>query len=225
MYTPTAALRSFEQGLLRLSTVVVIASISIAGFALAVIWLHTGRTLVKRSLATLALAVVVVVISIGGASLRASWDTSENRRNSFSRADETALKQIHSPLHIAVFLSPEDPRLSDLEQNVLKKLRRVLPRVDVDYTASSRTGLFESSADHYGEIWYEMNGRKLMDRSTIEQVVLEQIYKLAGAKAPEQTGENVSSGYPLAVRAIWAPWIFYGLWPLLTTFMWWVMRR
>jgi ABC-2 type transport system permease protein len=225
MYTPTAALRSFEQGLLRLSTVMVIVSISIAGFALAVIWLHTGRTLLKRWLATLALAAVVVVAALGGASLRSSWDMSENRRNSFSRADETALLQIHAPLRITVVLSPEDPRLTDLEQNVLKKLRRVLPRVDVDYATNSRSGLFANSEDHYGEIWYEMNGQMVMDRSTIEQVVLEQIYKLAGVNAPNQTEENSFPGYPLAARPRGAGWVLYGLWPLLTILGWWFSRR
>ena len=225
MYTPTAALRSFEQGLLRLSTVIVIITISVAGFALAVIWLHTGRTLLNRTLATLAVAAVIVVVSIAGASLRSSWDTSENRRNSFSSGDEAALRQIHAPLRITVFLAPEDPRLTDLEQNVLKKLRRVLPRVDVDYKASSRSGLFESSEDHYGEIWYEMNGQRVMDRSTIEQVVLEQIYKLAGINAPNQTEENAFSGFPLAARPRWAAWIFYCLWPLLTILVWWLSRR
>src|SRR6185436_6947172 len=43
-FTPTAALRNFEQGLLRLSTILALLTITIAGFALATIWLHTGRT-------------------------------------------------------------------------------------------------------------------------------------------------------------------------------------
>jgi ABC-type transport system involved in multi-copper enzyme maturation permease subunit len=225
MYTPTAALRTFEQGLLRLSTVVVIVSISIAGFSLAVIWLHTGRTLLQRALATVAVGLALTVLVIIGGSLRASWDTSENRRNSFSRADEVALRQIQTPLRMTVFLAAEDPRLTDLEQNVLKKLRRVLPRLEVNYAANTRSGLFETSEDHYGEIWYEMSGQKVMDRSTIEQVVLEQIYKLSGQPQPAATTENTFTGYPLPARPRWAAGIFYGLWPLLTILVWWVMRR
>ena len=87
-YTPTAALRFFEQGLLRLSTVIVMLALSVAGFALAVIWLHTGRTLKFRALATmatLAVAGIIAVVMIGASGLRSSWDLSENRRNSFSR--------------------------------------------------------------------------------------------------------------------------------------------
>jgi hypothetical protein len=115
--------------------------------------------------------------------------------------------------------------LPDLEQNVLKKLRRVLPRLAVNYGANTRSGLFETVADHYGEIWYEMSGQKVMDRSTIEQVVLEQIYKLSGQPQPAATSEDTFTGYPLAAKPRWAAGIFYGLWPLLTMLVWWLMRR
>ena len=200
-------------------------AISIAGFALATIWLHTGRTWRFRLIGTTSLALILAVVVIGANGLRSSWDMSENRRNSFSRADEATLSQIHQPLKITVVLSPEDPRLTDFEQNVLRKLRRVLPRLEVDYAASSRTGLFEKPEDHYGEIWYEMNGQKVMERSTIEPVVLEQIYKLAAINPPAGSDENVFGGYPLAVRARGASWIFYGLWPLLIAVVWWLVRR
>jgi ABC-type transport system involved in multi-copper enzyme maturation permease subunit len=224
-YTPTAALRFFEQGLLRVSTAVVMLAISFAGFVLAAIWVHTGRSLSRRALATAAVGVILASIMIAAASWRTSWDLSENRRSSFPSADEAALRQIHEPLRVTVFLAPEDPRLTDFEQNVLRKLRRVLPHLAVDYSAGSRTGLFESVADHYGEIWYEMNGRKIMDRSTIEQVVLEQIYKLAGVNPPEQKEDNAFPGYPLAVRPKWSAGIFYGLWPILIMLAWWLTRR
>lgn len=224
-YTPTAALRFFEQGLVRLNTVVVILALSIAGFALAVIWLHTGRTLKFRALATGAVALVIVIVMLGATGLRASWDLSENHRNSFAPADEAVLRGIQQPLRITVFLAAEDPRLNDFEQNVLRKLRRNLPRLEVDYAAAGRTGLFAAAEDHYGEVWYEMNGRKLSERSIIEEVVLEQIYQLAGVNAPEQREENGFSGYPLAAQPRFAAWIFYGLWPLLIVMTWWLARR
>ena len=102
------------------------------------------------------------------------------------------LRQIQQPLRITVFLSAEDPRLTDFEQNVLRKLRRKLPHLEVVYAASSRTGLFAGAEDHYGEIWYEMNGQRMTDRSTIEEVVLEQIYQLAGVKPPAHREESIS---------------------------------
>ena len=224
-YTPTATLRFFEHGLFQLNIFVAMLALGVAGFALATIWLHTGRTWRFRLLGTLTLALVLAVLMVSANGVRASWDASENRRNSFSRADEAALSQIQQTLRITVFLSPEDPRLTDYEQNVLRKLRRVLPQLEVDYSSTSRTGLFEKPEDHYGEIWYEMRGQKSMERSTIEEVVLEQIYKLAAITPPARSEENAFSGYPLAVRARGAAWLFYGLWPLMIIGMWWMTSR
>jgi hypothetical protein len=85
--------------------------------------------------------------------------------------------------------------------------------------------LFEGTADHYGEIWYEMNGRRVMERSTIEQVVLEQIYKLANVPAPVASAELDYSGYPLAARPRFAALIFYLIWPLAVVVGWWLARR
>jgi len=213
-YTPTAALRSFEQGLLRFNALLVIVLLSCAGFGLAVIWLHTGRTIVSRLLRTLVLLIVAGTAVWGAAHVHTSWDVSENRRNSFSAADDAALRRIDQPLKITIFLSPEDPRLTDFEQNVLRKLRRSLNNLQVVYAATSQTGLFEGG-DHYGEIWYELGGQKLVDRSTIEEVVLEQIYKLANISAPERSDADAFPGYPLAAQPKYAAVIFYVVWPLL----------
>ena len=224
-YTPTAALRSFEQGLLRWNAVVVFVLLSCAAFGVAVIWLNTGRTIRSRLLITLLLLVITVGAVCLGAGLRSSWDVSENRRNSFSAVDEATLRGINQPLKITVFLSPEDPRLTDFEQNVLRKLRRSLTRLDVDYSATSRTGLFESGDEHYGEIWYELGGQKIVDRSTIEEVVLEQIYKLAGVNVPERSTDDGFPGYPLATQPKHAAAIFYVFWPLLVIVTWWLVRK
>ena len=78
----------------------------------------------------------------------ASWDASEDRRSSFAVADETMLRRIRAPLYVTAHLAPDDPRLADLERGVLRKLRRTLPSVHVDYAARSATGLFEGSAEH-----------------------------------------------------------------------------
>jgi ABC-2 type transport system permease protein len=227
-YTPTAALRVFEQGLLRLSTIVVIAALAIGGFALAAVWLHTGRTWRYRLIATSVVVITLAAAAIAGAALRSSSDVSENRRNSFPPADEAALRQIKEPLKVTVYLSAEDPRLTDLERSILSKLQRILPRVDVDYAASSRTGLFEGAEEHYGEIWYEMGGRRVMNRSTTVPIVLEQLYELAEVKQParaEDVNENDFPGYPLPARATGAPWIFYIVFPVATILAFWLIRK
>ncbi|HSS20157.1 MAG TPA: ABC transporter permease [Pyrinomonadaceae bacterium] len=227
-YTPTAALRSFEQGLVPLSTTFVLSVLIICAFVFAAIWLHTGRPFRKCLLLSLALLVALTVLVLSAATLRPSWDLSENRRNSFAPADEAALHRIQAPLRITVILAPEDPRLTDFEQNVLQKLRRNLAHFEVNYNAGSQTGLFEGSEDHYGEIWYEMSGERIMDRSTIEEVVLEQIYKLAKISSPSPSHKEEgaeSGGYPLAARPKWASAVFYYGWPVLIILSWWFIRR
>jgi ABC-type transport system involved in multi-copper enzyme maturation permease subunit len=224
-YTPTATLRSFEQGLLRANAVAVMLVLSCAAIGLAVIWLNTGRALKSRVWRSSLLLLVTAGVIWGAASLRRTWDVSENRRNSFSAADEATLRRVDQPLKITVFLSPEDPRLADFEQNVLRKLRRVLGKLDVQYAASSRSGLFESAEDHYGEIWYELGGQKAVEPSTIEEVVLDQIYKLANLSSPDRSIEDGFSGYPLAAQPRYANLFFYFLWPLLVIVSWWLLRR
>jgi ABC-2 type transport system permease protein len=235
-YTPTAALRWFEQGLLRLSTVAVMAAIAIAGFVVAAVWLRIGQKICARFLQTLALVLGVAVFLWLGSMVRASWDLSENRRNSFPRADDVALRQIREPMRITINLAPEDPRLMDYERSILNKLRRILPRVEAIYAAQSQTGLFEggngganaasaANSERYGEIWYEFNGRKVMSRSTTVPIVLEQLYQLAGVQPPATVEEVGFPGYPLAAHPKRARLIFYALWPLAACLTWWLARR
>ena len=172
-------------------TVLVTAAIGIAGFVLAAIWLHEGRTVRARCLASVGLLLVFTLSVVAASRLRTAWDLSENRRNSFSAADEAALARIRQPLRVTVFLSPEDPRLMDLDRNILAKLARILPDVEIVHAAHSRAGLFEAPGDHYGEVWYEMAGRKSMTRSTTEQIVLDNLYQLAQVAAARPERERI----------------------------------
>ncbi|HKQ73747.1 MAG TPA: ABC transporter permease subunit [Blastocatellia bacterium] len=223
-YTPTAALRFFEQGLLRLSVVIVILDLALAGLAIAAVWLQTGLKLGARLLRAAALMGFIAVVACLGSLSRSSWDVSENRRNSFSRGDEAALRRIREPLRVTINLAAEDPRLMDYERGILNKLRLILPRLEIDYAAQSRTGLFEGSEERYGEIWYELGGRRVMNRSTTEPIVVEQLYQLAGITAPANSDERVFPGYPLAAHPKGARAVFYALWPLSVISVWGLAR-
>lgn len=214
-FTPAAALRAFEHGELRLATVAVLLLASLAGFAFAGLWLDPYRSTLSRTLRSAALVLLAVGAAALASSWRSGWDLAEDRRNSFPRADEAALRRIEKPVHVTVYLSPEDPRLTDLEINVLAKLRRVLPRFEVTYAAESRTGLFENPESHYGEVWYQVGKRRDMLRSTIEPVVLAKLYELAGAAPPASDSEPSYPGYPLAAQPRGASLIFYLACPLL----------
>jgi len=223
-FTPASALRIFEQGLFRLSTVTVTLLLGLAGFTLAAIWLRQGDAPRIRWIRT-ALAVAVFTMALYTASLpRAAWDVSENRRNSFPEADEVALRRIRDPLLITVYLAAEDPRRLDLDRNILSKLERILPHVDIVYAARSRSGLFEAPGDHYGEIWYEIGGRKQMSRSTTEHIVLDNLYQLAQAPPPSNS-EIEPPGHPLPARPTGAALLYYLAWPLAVALAAWLNFR
>lgn len=211
-FTPNATLRVFEQGELRLSIVLVSLIMTTAGFAVATVPL-------RRLYLVAAVAVPLAALA---AIPRASWDFSENRRNSFAPNAEAALRTIRSPLRITINLAAEDPRLADYERGILNKLRRILPQLSVDYATRGRTGLFAGA--NYGEIWYELDGRKVMSRSTTEPIVLDNLFQLAGI-APKAVAEEAGfSGHPLVAEPGAAPWIFYLLWPLCVGLAWWYLQ-
>ena len=220
-YTPSAALRVFEHGEVRIATVLILGILGVVGLAVAAEWLQEGRPPRRRVGGAIGAVVIGAVCCVAAGQLRATWDASEDRRNSFLVADEAALRQIRQPLHVTVYLAAEDPRLADLERGVLAKLERTMPEVEVTYGATSRSGLFERANDHYGEVWYELGGKREMSRSTTEPIVLETIYGLAGLQPPTPVAVQPYPGYPLAKRSAAAPWFFFLAWPLAVAAAWW----
>jgi hypothetical protein len=211
--TPTSMVAEFQHGLVRLDLVAVAAIVTAAGLALAAIWLRSGVAVRRRGMESGVLAAATAALLVGSFFIRPSWDLSENRANSFSRADESALRQIQHALRIEVHLAPEDPRRFDLERRALKRLRRIVPRLDVVYISSTSIGLFEQTNPHYGEIWYELDGRRVMSRLTTEEGVLEALYGLAHVTAPVEPETSEFRGHPLAVPPRGAAWVFYVVWP------------
>jgi len=211
-YTPAAMVAEFQHGLLRLDAVVIAIVATGMGLALAAIWMRLGVGVSRRVYESAAIGALAAVAIFACTFLRANWDFSENRGNSFPEADERALRQIREPLKIEAHLAPEDPRRMDLEAHALSKLRRILPKLEVRYVSATSIGLFEQANAGYGEIRYEMAGRRTMSRVTTAEGVLEAIYGVAGVAPPVESGE-VFRGHPLAVPPKGAGTIFYVLWP------------
>ena len=214
-YTPAAMVAEFQHGLLRADTVLTAIVLILAGLGFAALWMRLGVAVKRRVYQSLGLGVLAAGAIFASTFCTASWDTSESRANSFSEADEHALRQIRTSLHIVVHLAPEDPRRLDLEHRALSKLRRVLPDVKVTYVSATSIGLFEQTSAGYGEIWYRLGGRSEMSRVTTAEGVLETIYSLAGITPPKEDDDAVFRGHPLAVPPAGAGVIFYGLWPAL----------
>lgn len=214
-YTPTAVVAQFQHGLIRLDVVLIATVLIITGLLLAAIWIRIGTAVRRRAYQTLTLSAVAIVAIFACSFVKASWDTSENRMNSFSRADEQALRQIHSQLEIEIHLAPEDPRRVDFERRVLSKLIRVVPRLEEKYVFATSIGLFEQSNPHYGEIRYRLNGREAMNRATTPEAALETIYELAQVTPPAENDADIFRGHPLTTPPKGANVVFYLVWPLL----------
>ena len=215
-YTPTAMVTQFQHGLVRLDVVLIAITLIAAGVSLAAVWIRLGIATWRRSYESIAIIAITAVLISLCTFANASWDTSENRMNSFPRSDEQALKKIRTPLYIEAHFAPEDPRRFDLEHRAISKLRRSMPKVHVAYVSSTSIGLFEQTNPHYGEIWYDLGGRKAVNRVTTPEGVLETVYSLAGIAPQSESTGDVFRGHPLAVQPIGAGVVFYAIWPLVT---------
>jgi hypothetical protein len=111
----------------------------------------------------------------------------------------------------------------DLDRNIIAKLQRLLPHVEVIYAAQSRAGLFEG--EHYGEVWYEMDGRRVMSRSTTEPIVLDTIYQLARVAPPGRSSDPDYPGHPLPAQPRGAAPFYYAVWPLVVALAAWLYLR
>jgi hypothetical protein len=222
-YTSTAMVAEFQHGLIRLDVVLIALTLILAGFSLAAVWTRLGVAVRRRAHESIALVAATAVIILLCTTVTSSWDLSENRMNSFSKADEQALLQLRAPLSIEVHLAPEDPRRFDLEHRALSKLQRLMPKLRVQYVSATSIGLFEQSNPHYGEIWYDLGGHRQMSRVTTPEGVLENIYSLAGVSPPES--DDDFRGHPLAVPPRFAALVFYVIWPLLAIVVGFLTQR
>jgi ABC-2 type transport system permease protein len=220
----TQTLRPFEQGLLS-SGLVLGASSAIVGLvALSAVWLPPGvsaRSKLRRSLPWILITAAV----LGAATeLRLSIDVTEDRRNSFSAADQKLLATLQLPLLVSVHLAPEDPRYADLQRNVLAKLDRAMPNVSISL-AGGRQGFSTEGDGSYGEIEYVYGSRSDVSRSTSPREILPLIYSLGGVSPPAPIPGGEYPGYPLVAGADTALFWFFGGLPLLVVLCWWWIRR
>ncbi len=212
-YTPAEMLQAFRLGLIRLDVFLAAAIFIAAALVIAAVWTRLGMPWRRKLVDTVATVCAAAVLGFVASFANLSLDVSENERNSFDETEEALLESIKAPLKITVYLAPEDPRRFDLERQVLSKLRRTMSKVSIEYISGSGTGLFEQAKEHYGELWYDLGGKRTVGRSTTRDGVLDAIYELAGVQAPAE-GEAGHRGHPLATEPVGAVPLFYIGWPL-----------
>jgi ABC-2 type transport system permease protein len=224
-FGPAAALRQFEQGLVRASTVSVLLVVIVTGLAVAGVWSSPGRRIRRQVQGTVAVLLLAGGLSALASQLSWSWDLSEDQRHSFSPAITSALRAIPGELIVEAHLAPEDPRLADLRRGVLSRLERVVKTRFVQRGGGGRTGLFAHPDSSYGEIWYTLGERRVMERSTIDNIVVETVLRLAGQEIPTSGAESTYYGYSMNSRPRFAALLFFLAWPVAVLLTLWRVRR
>lgn len=218
----TAVLRRFESGLLGGGDVEGLLLAGIGLMVLAGIWLRPSRWQSRWGKAIPAVLLGVATASLISYASR-SMDVTENRQHSFAPAQEQALAALSAPLYITVHLAPDDPRLTDLERNVLGRMGRSVPDMRVEVTGAS--ALFAAaSEDNYGQVELAYAGRKATTRSTSPREILPLLWGLAGIPAPSADAPTYP-GYPLEADTQGASLWFYLLLPALIGLGWWRTQR
>ena len=214
-YTPTAIVTMFQHALIQMNVLVISLVATAAAMTIAAIGIQIGRPARQRVLRTAAVAAAAGLVMVAATIIRGSVDASESRQNSFGEPEQEALEALSAPLTIDIHLSPQDPRRRQFERGPLAKLHRVVPHLNVTYTARTSSGLYEATDEGYGEIRYTMAGRTSATRVITDEGALETIFDVAQIPQPTEL-EAPYMGHPFVGRASGAPFIFYGIWPALT---------
>jgi hypothetical protein len=220
----TQTLHAFEQGLLSAGRVLGVVAAIIGFAALAAVWLPPGVALRQKLIRSLACVAVTAAVLAAAAQVRLAADATEDRRNSFARADARLLATVAGPLTVTIHLAPEDPRYVDVQRAVFSKLARVLPDLTIRIAAAH--SFAASGADErYGEIEYAYAGRRDVSRSTSPREILPLIYGLADVPPPAAGPGDDFPGYPLVADATATLAWFCVVLPLAIGLAWLAVRR
>lgn len=223
----TRILREFERGVFSLASVVG-PTIAAAGMiAIAGTWLHPGRSALSKRLFAASVLAATAIGVWGTTNIKVYRDVTENRRNSFHKTDELALRMLDERLRIEVYLSAEDPRFYDFDRSILGKLRRSVWDLEVDM-AIERSGRVPTGVpdDRYGVIIYSLGDCSSQSRSTSEEEVLPLIFGLAGlTRQPPEPDLDKYLGYPLMVDPAPAQIVLCYALPVLIVLSWWLASR
>jgi ABC-type transport system involved in multi-copper enzyme maturation permease subunit len=218
--SPTALLRTFERGIFSLGSALAAVAASAGLVVIAGALINLKTTVAHKAALTILTLATATGIILGASALHVYVDASEDRRNSFAPADASTLSALAQRLTIVVRLAPEDPRYIDFERNILGKLQRTMPDVNIVVESQSRTGTFEEASETYGTIRYHYGGKQAETRSTGAGEILPLIYSLAGVERKAVPPSSAYPGYPLQAGTRVAEFCFYGVLPLIIVAAW-----
>lgn len=227
--SPTQVLKSFERGLFPAGQAVGLATLGLGLAALSALILPPGLTTRQRWLRGVAGMLALLALLVATSLVPRAADLAEDRRNSFNPADEAALARMDQGLVITLHLNPEDSRAREFAGNVLAKLKRLVPGLEVRWAETGKAGVFGAAGDEgYGRIVYEYGEprarRSVESRSNSPREILPLLHELAGVQVTP-VDLPPYPGHPLVADARSAEIWFYGLLPILILLAAWLLAR
>ncbi len=208
-WSVTKNLKSFEEGLLAIRTVMYLISLTSAFFAAAYFLLRFD---LKNRWQPLTVVLVVSLIAVIGVSrIDLSYDLSESNRNSFPPKIVQYLQKIPS-LDIDIYLERTDSRFKDYEKSFLKKLLMVKPDTRVVMASG------EALKQNYGRFVYRIDDKADTTYSNSDEEIFQVIFKLSGISHEESMTEKEYPGYPLVTSVSQQNsiiYLYFALLPLL----------
>jgi hypothetical protein len=193
-----AQLASFEHGVLSFGALAWLLSGSCACAGLALL---QGRLLRTPRLTWLSIA--IVMLALPSAALLGAWqravDLTESKRMSLPAAAEAALRARSEPLQLTIWLERDDARRTQLERDVIAKLRLARPDLLIETPLDDparATGL--QHGDSYGWIEIRAGASVRRTRSGSRKEVTTLVFEALGEPLPAWS----QSAYP---GYLWTP--------------------
>lgn len=222
-----AQLARFEQGVFSFGG----AAWLVCGIAAAsTVALLQGR--LERSWRLVALSSVVVLLALPCCAVLGTWqravDCTETKRMSLPAEAEAALRARLEPLRLTVWFERDDARRTQLERDVLAKLRLARPDLETDAPLDDPArapGL--QHGDDYGWIEIRAGASMRRTRSTSRKEVTTLVFEVLGARLPSWP-QSSYPGYP------WVPspstrnalaFLAYGVLPFACVALGFVLTR
>lgn len=218
-YTPAAFVSMFQHGLVQTNVLLAAIVFGVGALAMTAVWLRPGVGPRRRALRSAMVATVTTLVVALASIAPGSWDASEGRVNSFSEPEEEALAAFPGLVGVEIHLAPQDPRRAAFERGPLARLRRARGDVRVSYIARTATGLYEQADPGYGEIRYSLGHRIVINRAITDEGLVESLLALADITPPADD-DPPYRGRPLSAAPVFAPILFYGLWPAGVAGLW-----
>jgi hypothetical protein len=188
-------LARFEQGVFSLGGAGWLACGVLFAALLAVLQGQLDRTWRVHALTLLVLIVWLPCCALLGSWQRA-YDCTETRRMSLPPAAEAALRARNGPLRLTLWLERDDARRTQLERDVLAKLRLARPDLEVDTPLDdpARATGMQHGVD-YGWIEIHAGASVRRTRSTSRKELTTLVFEALGEPLPAWS-QSVYPGYP-----------------------------